>query len=120
MQKLGQSNKSNIEASIGFSRKWNSKEAGREVAKSAIKKLNTPPSFILLFSTTHYQNTGGFKEILDGIWEVIPKGTPLIGGTVSSFINNYGCCIQHYKFLNYDCDGKNTRNWYFKIHGCFI
>ena len=91
MQKLNQIHKSNIEASIGFSRKWNSKEAGREVAKNIIKKLNTPPSFILLFSTTHYRNTGGFKDILKGIWEVIPKGTPLIGGTVSSFINNYGC-----------------------------
>jgi len=91
MQKFKQIHKSNIEASIGFSRKWNSKEAGREVAKNIIKKLNTPPSFILLFSTTHYQNTGGFKDVLKGIWEVIPKGTPLIGGTVSSFINNYGC-----------------------------
>ena len=82
---------SKLEASIGFSRKWDAREAGREVAKKVIKKLDTPPSFILLFSTTHYKKTGGFKELLDGIWDVIPKGTPLVGGTVSSFINNYGC-----------------------------
>jgi len=82
---------SKLEASLGFSRKWDAREAGIEAAKKVIKKLNTPPSFILLFSTTHYKSTGGFKKLLSGICEVIPKGTPLIGGTVSSFINNYGC-----------------------------
>jgi hypothetical protein len=91
MQESINKNKHNIEASIGYSRKWNSKEAGREVAKNVIKKLNTPPSFILLFSTTHYKNSGGFRDLLKGFCDVIPKGTPLIGGTVSSFINNYGC-----------------------------
>jgi len=82
---------SKIEASIGFSRKWNAREAGREVVKTAIEKLKTPPSFFLLFSTIHYQDNGGFKELLKGVWDVLPKGTPLIGGTVSNFINNYGC-----------------------------
>lgn len=83
--------KSTLEVSLGFSRKWDARDAGIEVAKQLIKKLDTPPSFILLFSTTHYKNTGGFKKLLEGICGVIPKGTPLIGGTISSFINNYGC-----------------------------
>jgi hypothetical protein len=82
---------SKIEASIGFSRKWNAREAGREVARSAISKLSTPPSFFLLFSTIHYKDRGGFREFLDGVWDVLPEGTPLIGGTFAGFINNYGC-----------------------------
>ena len=83
--------KSKIEVSVGLSRKWDSHEAGREVAETAIKKLNKPPSFVLLFSTIHYKNHGGFKELLNGVWKVLPKGTPLIGGTVAGFINNHGC-----------------------------
>ena len=55
---------SNLEVSLGFSRKWDAIEAGIEVAKNIIKKLNTPPSFILLFSTTHYKKTGGYKKLL--------------------------------------------------------
>jgi len=80
-----------LEAAVGMSRKWDAREAGREVARSTIEKLNQPPSFILLFSTIHYKDHGGFQELLNGVWEVLPKGTPLIGGTISSFINNYGC-----------------------------
>jgi hypothetical protein len=80
-----------IEASIGLSRKWDAREAGREVAKSAIKQLNQPPSFFLLFSTIHYKDHGGFQEFLNGVWNVLPEETPLIGGTFAGFINNYGC-----------------------------
>lgn len=80
-----------IEASVGLSRKWDAREAGREVAKTVIKNLNRPPSFFLIYSTIHYKDHGGFEELLNGIWDVIPKGTPLIGCTVSCFINNYGC-----------------------------
>lgn len=84
------STQSKLEASIGLSRKWNAREAGREVARSAMKKLKRPPSFILLFSTIHYKKHGGFQELLDGVWEILPEGTPLIGGTVAGFINNSG------------------------------
>jgi hypothetical protein len=83
-------NNSNLEASIGHSRKWNARDAGIEVAKTAIKGLKQPPSFFIVFSTIHYKKNGGFKNFLDGIWEILPKGTPLIGGTVAGFINNYG------------------------------
>jgi len=80
-----------FEASVGMSRKWDAREAGREVAESTIKNLNRPPNFFVLFSTIHYERYGGFQEFLNGIWDVLPKGTPLVGGTVRGFINNYGC-----------------------------
>jgi hypothetical protein len=83
--------KSDIETAIGMSRKWDAREAGREVAETAIKNLTQPPDFFLLFSTIHYEKYGGFQEFLDGVWDVLPKGTPLIGGTVTGFMNNYGC-----------------------------
>jgi hypothetical protein len=80
-----------VEAAVGMSRKWDAREAGREVAETAIKNLTLPPDFFLLFSTIHYEKYGGFQEFLNGIWDVIPKETPLVGGTVTGFINNYGC-----------------------------
>jgi hypothetical protein len=80
-----------FEASVGMSRKWDAREAGREVAETAIQKLSRPPDFFLLFSTIHYEKYGGFQEFLNGVWDVLPKETPLVGGTVVGFINNYGC-----------------------------
>lgn len=81
---------SKIEAAVGMSRKWGAREAGREVAETTIKNLSRPPSFFLLFSTIHYEKHGGFQEFLDGVWDVLPKGTPLVGGTVVGFMNNFG------------------------------
>lgn len=84
-----------LEAAVGMSRKWDAREAGREVARSTIEKLSRPPDFFLLFSTIHYRNHGrnhnGFIELLDGVWDVLPRGTPLVGGTIAAFINNHGC-----------------------------
>ncbi len=34
---------SKLEATIGLSRKWDAREAGREVARSAITDLKRPP-----------------------------------------------------------------------------
>lgn len=82
---------SKLEAAVGMSRKWDAREAGREVAETAIRQLHEPPSFFLLFSTIHYEKNGGFQEFLNGVWDVLPKGTPLIGGTVAGFMNNSGC-----------------------------
>jgi hypothetical protein len=82
---------SKFEASVGMSRKWDAREAGREVAETAIKNLTRPPDFFLLFSTIHYEKYGGFQEFLNGVWDVLPKGTPLIGGTIAGFINKQGC-----------------------------
>lgn len=81
----------NLEINISYSRKWSAREAGIEVAKKSIKGMNHPPCFVLVFSTIHYKNNGGFKEFLKGIWGVLPKGTPLIGGTIAGFITNDGC-----------------------------
>jgi hypothetical protein len=79
-----------------MSRKWDAREAGREVAIDTLNKLGkgVKPKFFLLFSTIHYEKHGGFKEFLDGVWEVLPEGTPLIGGTVAGFINPEGCYIR--------------------------
>jgi len=82
---------SDFEASVGMSRKWDAREAGREVAENTLKKLKHKPSFFLLFSTIHYEKHGGFQEFLNGVWDVLPEGTPLIGGTVAGFINPEGC-----------------------------
>ncbi len=83
--------KQEVDAAVGMTRKWDAREAGREVARNTIKQLNSPPNFFLLFSTIHYKDHGGFEEFLNGVWDVLPKGTPLIGGTVVGFVNNYGC-----------------------------
>ncbi len=84
--------KEDFRAGVGLSRKWDAREAGREVAETALEKLDgEKPKFFLLFSTIHYEKYGGFQELLNGVWEVLPEGTPLIGGTVAGFMNNYGC-----------------------------
>jgi hypothetical protein len=80
-----------IEAAVGMSRKWDAREAGKEVARSTINNLSSPPDFFLLFSTIHYEKHGGFEEFINGIYDVLPEKTPLIGGTVAGFMNNYGC-----------------------------
>ena len=84
-------NNKELEVAVGQSRKWDAREAGREVARTAIEKLRHPPSFFLLFSTIHYEKHGGFQEFLNGVWDVLPKETPLVGGTVVGFMNKNGC-----------------------------
>jgi hypothetical protein len=83
--------KPKLEAAVGMSRKWDAREAGREVAESTLSKLNGNPNFFLLFSTIHYEKHGGFEEFLKGVWEILPESTPLIGGSVVGFMNNHGC-----------------------------
>lgn len=80
-----------FQASVGMSRKWDAREAGREVAEKTLEQIDNKPDFFLLFSTIHYEKHGGFEEFLNGVWDVLPKGTPLIGGTVAGFMNKYGC-----------------------------
>jgi len=84
-----------LKAGVGLSRKWDAREAGREVALSTLEKLDGEnPKFFLLFSTIHYEKYGGFQELLNGVWDVLPEGTPLIGGTVAGFMNKYGCFVR--------------------------
>lgn len=80
-----------FETSVGMSRDWDAKKAGKEVARKTIEKLNAPPDFFLLFSTIHYEKHGGFDNFLKGVWEVLPENTPLIGGTIPGFITPQGC-----------------------------
>ncbi len=80
-----------FEASVGMSRKWDAREAGREVAETTLDGLSNGPDFFLVFSTIHLKNHGGFQEFLNGIWDVLPENTPLIGGTLAGFINRHGC-----------------------------
>jgi hypothetical protein len=80
-----------LEAAVGMTRKWDAREAGREVAENTIRKLSRPPDFFLVFTTIHYEKNGGFQQFLNGIWDVLPPETPLVGGTVVGFINPEGC-----------------------------
>jgi hypothetical protein len=79
-----------LETAIGMSLKWDAREAGKEVTRSTIEKLGNPPKFFVLFSTIHYKENGGFKEFLNGVWDVLPKDTPLIGGTIVGFMTKEG------------------------------
>jgi len=88
--KTDDSDRPDFEAAVGMSRKWDAREAGREVAETTIQKLHNPPDFFLLFSTIHYETHGGFQEFLNGVWDVLPKDTPLIGGTVAGFMTKEG------------------------------
>jgi len=80
-----------FEAGIGTSQNWDPVQAGSEVIQQALKDLSKPPKFVLLFSTIHYDKDKGLQKILDTVYHFIPKETPLIGGTVSGFMNNSGC-----------------------------
>lgn len=83
--------KPHLEATVGTSTKEDAREAGREVAKLALGQMKSKPDFFLLFSTIHYKDHGGFQELLNGVWEILSEGTPLIGGTVAGFLNPQGC-----------------------------
>ncbi|MFH0955472.1 MAG: FIST N-terminal domain-containing protein [Candidatus Micrarchaeota archaeon] len=79
-----------FEVGIGTSQNWNPTEAGKEVVTQAMSTLIQPPKFILLFSTIHYEKDNGFQKILDTIYTFVSKETPLVGGTVTGFMNNHG------------------------------
>ena len=83
--------KPEFKAAVGLSREWDAYGAGVEVAQDTLQKLGCKPDFFLLFTTIHYEKHGGFKKFLEGVWDVLPEGTPLIGGTVAGFINPQGC-----------------------------
>src|SRR3989344_1890911 len=79
-------------AGVGLSQKIMAFEAGKELALSLLVDMNNQkPDLVLLFSTIHYKNYGGFKQLLDGIYSQLPKETKLIGGTTAGFIIPKGC-----------------------------
>lgn len=83
--------KSKVNSAVGMTRLWGAREAGRDVAQSVMEKLGCEPDFLILFSTIHYEKYGGLQEFLNGVWDVFSNDIPLIGGTVSGFMNNEGC-----------------------------
>lgn len=67
-------------------------EAGKEVVTTALKRIRNKPKFFMLFSTIHYaKQKGGLETLVKAAYESLPPRTPLIGGTMIGFINNYGC-----------------------------
>jgi hypothetical protein len=61
------------------------REAGREAAALALRRLGRPPTFLLLFATTGYEQTG----LLAGVRDVA-GGTPLSGCSGEGVISQRG------------------------------
>jgi len=76
---------------VGFSENWVAKDAGRELASRLLAGLSGKPKFVIVYSTIHYAENGGFQALLDGIYDVLPKDVPLAGGTVTGFTIPQGC-----------------------------
>jgi len=107
-----------LKTAVGTSTLKNSYDAGKEIGEKILKKLDCKPSFVLLFSTLHYEKyDGGLKDVLEGIWSVLPVDTPLAGGTVPGFLNIDGCYARgvtafaiNYPNMNVTIGyGKNTK-----------
>jgi len=83
-------NETEFEAAVFTTRKWDASEAGAEIGKK-IKNMKNTPKLVLLFSTIHYENHGGFQNFLDAIRKEVSRETQIVGGTVAGFMNNDGC-----------------------------
>ena len=75
---------------IGSSSNWDPSIAAEESIKEALEHITDKPSFILFFSTIHYEKNRGFNKILKMIYQKVPPKTPLIGSTVAGFLNKKG------------------------------
>jgi hypothetical protein len=81
-----------LEVGVGMSRKWDPKEAADEVVTSTLEKLEHKPKFFLLFSTIHFDSKKGeIDKFVKCVYDQLPKDTPMVGGTLAGFMNNYGC-----------------------------
>ena len=80
-----------FEVGIGTSQSWDPKEAAGEAVTQASQSLTQKPTFILVFCTIHYEKDKGFNQILERVYHDFSEQTPLIGGTVTGFINKQGC-----------------------------
>ncbi len=108
---------SSFKVAVGTSTEKDAYAAGKGVAERTLEKLGCKPDLFLLFATEHYADNGGFEEFLKGVWEELPDDTPLVGGTVLSFLTNQGCYATgavglaiNYPNMNVAVGyGKNTR-----------
>ncbi len=81
-----------FELAVGMSQSWDPSEAGREVVRETLKKVKHKPRFFLLFSTIHFEKEeGGMEKFVEAAYRELPKGTPMIGGTVAGFMSREGC-----------------------------
>ena len=99
-----------------MSRKWDSEEAGKEVAKNLLSKMSNKPKFILLFSTIHYKKNGGFKKLVSSFDSAFPADVPVIGGTVAGFACRNGAFTRGVAALSFSGEmdvavsiGRNTK-----------
>lgn len=85
------SNDTPFDAAVSLSTNREPRKAGREVAESIVKRVHCKPDFFLLYATAEYGNKEEFQKILNGVWEVLPEGTPLVGGMINGFLTPQGC-----------------------------
>jgi len=84
--------KKNLEVGVGISRNWEPRKAAEQVVSSTLEKLDHDPKFFLLFSTIHFdKDKDGMQKFVQTAYDQLPKGVPLVGGSLAGFINNYGC-----------------------------
>ena len=76
-----------VHTAVSVSQKNDSFDAGRQAALG----LSCSPNLVVVYSTIHYKDWGGFKELLAGIYSVLPEETIIVGGTVAGFIAPQGC-----------------------------
>ncbi len=79
-----------FEVGIGTSQNWDPEKAAEDAINQALSRLTNPPTFVMVYSTIHYEKNKGFQKISNKIFKNITKKTPLLGGTVAGFINNSG------------------------------
>ena len=84
---------SKFKSAVSVSEKWDAREAGNEVVADILSKLGEAPDVVLLFSTIHYRKykQGGMQALVDAVYNNLPKGTLLVGGTVAGFVIPQGC-----------------------------
>ena len=84
-----------IKFGVGMSQDKDPTNAGREASEKAIEQLNGKPvKFMLIFSTSHYDNKNSRNKLISTCREWIAEDTPSIGGTVTGFICPEGFAVR--------------------------
>lgn len=84
-----------LKVGIGTSTSSNPEEAGKEAITRMLASISQKPKFVLLFSTIHYEKEkNGIKRVVTSAYNTLNNEIPLIGGTVSGFMNNDGLFVK--------------------------